>query len=153
MATARSATAGARTPWEKAVVLENWVDENLGAADFTVGFATASEVLQTRTGDCTEHAVLLAALCRALDIPARVAMGLVYLEGPGNFGYHMWTEVNIDGKWWAIDGTLAQGYVAGGHIKLADGSLKGASALGTFLPILQVIGKLKITVEAIETGE
>ena len=42
--------------------------------------ATAAEVARSREGDCTEHAVLLAALARARGIPARVAMGLVYVR-------------------------------------------------------------------------
>ena len=35
---------------------------------------------RTRSGDCSEHAVLLTALLRARGIPARVSHGLVYLE-------------------------------------------------------------------------
>jgi hypothetical protein len=77
-------------------------------------------------------------------------MGLVYLEGSKEFGYHMWTEVEIGGTWYGVDGTLGQGFIAGGHIKLADGSLKGATAMSTFLPIFKVIGKLKIAVEKVE---
>lgn len=150
VSTAREVVGGAADPWEKVVRLERWVDRNMTNRDFSIGFATAGEVIQTRQGDCTEHAVLLAALCRAVGVPARVAMGLVYLEGTGEFGYHMWTEVNVGGRWYAADGTLGQGFVAGGHIKLADGSLKGANALSTFLPIFKVIGKLKIDVEKVE---
>ena len=37
--------------------------------DLSVGFATAADVARTAQGDCTEHAVLLAALLRASDIP------------------------------------------------------------------------------------
>ena len=149
-AIARQATAGIDDPWVKAQRLEGWVDRNMSNADFSVGFASASEALRTRKGDCTEHAVLLAALCRSVGVPARVAMGLVHIESAGAFGYHMWTEVNIGGEWYALDGTLGNGYVAGGHIKIADGSLKGASALGTFLPIVNVLGKLTIEVDKVE---
>ena len=48
-------------------------------------------------------------LARARGIPARVAIGLVYMEGEQAFGYHMWTEVYIDKRWIPIDGTLALG--------------------------------------------
>lgn len=136
--------------WEKAQRLEKWVHENMTQRDFSIGFATASEVARTRRGDCTEHAVLLAALCRAVGIPSRVAIGLVYLEGTGAFGYHMWTEIQVAGSWYALDGTLGQGSIGGGHIKLADGSLKGVAAMSTVLPVLQLLGKLDIKVEKIE---
>lgn len=144
------AAGGVADPWKKAQRLERWVDQNMTNRDFSAGLDSASTVIQTRQGDCTEHAVLLAALCRAAGIPARVAMGLVYLESAQAFGYHMWTEVQIGGEWFAIDGTLGQGFVAGGHIKLLDSSLKGASAFSTILPILNFIGKLKIDVEKVE---
>lgn len=148
--TAKSVAGNTNDAWQKTIALERWVDRNMTNRDFSVGLATAGEVIETRQGDCTEHAVLLAALCRAVDVPSRVAMGLVYVEGAGAFAYHMWTEVNVGGTWYAVDGTLGQGYVGGGHLKLTHGSLAGASALSTFLPIINVIGKLKIQVEKIE---
>lgn len=150
IAAARKVVGGEKDPWVQATLLEAWVDRVMSSHDFSIGFATAGEVIRTKTGDCTEHAVLLAALCRAVGVPARVAMGLVYLEGDGRFGYHMWTEVWIAGAWYALDGTLGRGAVSGGHLKIADGSLQGASALSTFLPIFNVMGKLTINVEAIE---
>ena len=67
--------------------------------NFTQALATAADVAQTREGDCTEHAVLLAALARAKDIPARVAIGLVYVESLKGFGYHMWTELYVNDAW------------------------------------------------------
>lgn len=149
VAQAKQLTAGVDNAWKKVQLLEKWVDQNMTNRDFTIAFADAKEVFETRQGDCTEHAVLLAALCRAVGIPSRVAMGLVYLEGTGAFGYHMWTEVFINGTWYPADGTLGQGFIAGGHIKIADGSLKGASALSTLLPIFRVIGKMNIHVEEI----
>jgi hypothetical protein len=119
--------------------------------DFSIGFASSNEIIDTRRGDCTEHAVLLAALCRAAGIPARVAMGLVYLEHSSSFGYHMWTEVFIGRNWYALDGTIGQGSIGAGHIKIADGSLKGVDANSTFLPIFKVIGKLQI--EVVSAGD
>jgi hypothetical protein len=137
-------TKGYEDPWEKGMLLEAWVDGHMTNQDFSIGFASSNEIIETRRGDCTEHAVLLAALCRAAGIPARVAMGLVYLEQPASFGYHMWTEVFVGGDWYALDGTIGQGSIGAGHIKIADGSLKGVDANSTFLPIFKVIGKLQI---------
>ena len=36
------------------------------------------------SGDCTEHAVLLAAVVKARGLPARVCHGLVYVEQGGS---------------------------------------------------------------------
>ena len=61
----------------------------------TVSLPSAREVLRTRVGDCNEHTVLYVAMARALGLPARIAVGLVYLRGA--FYYHAWPEVYVDG--------------------------------------------------------
>ena len=71
------------------------------------GFDIASQVASHRSGDCTEHAVLLAALARSLDRPARVAIGtLIARDGEkiGAFG-HAWVEIHRDGAWSLLDAT------------------------------------------------
>src|SRR6185369_1750667 len=65
-------------PWKVACALEKFVAQTVHNKNFSTAFATAAEVARSLEGDCTEHAVLLAALCRARQIPARVAVGLVY---------------------------------------------------------------------------
>jgi hypothetical protein len=115
---------------------------------YSQAFASAAEVIDAGEGDCTEHAVLLAALCRARKIPARVAIGLVYVNQA--FCYHMWTEVHVGGRWIPLDATRPQGGIGAAHLKMAHGHLEGASALSSFLPVLQVIGRLKIEILEVE---
>ena len=50
------------------------------------------------------------------------------------------------GNWIPIDATLAKGGIGAGHLELAHSSLKGASAYSSFLPVVQVVGRLKIEV-------
>ena len=99
-----------------------------------------------REGDCTEHAVFLAALARARGIPARVAIGLVYVGRLQAFGYHMWTEVYVDKRWIPVDATLNAGGIGAGHLKIAQSNLQGASAFIAFLPVVQLIGRVKIEI-------
>ena len=54
----------------------------------TISVPSAVQVLETLAGDCNEHTVLYVALARALGLPARTAVGLVYLRG--SFFYHAW---------------------------------------------------------------
>ena len=75
-----------------------------------------------------------------------MAIGLVYLPSADAFGYHMWTEVYIEKRWIPIDGTLAQGGIGAGHLEIARTNLKGASAYSAFLPVVQILGRLKIEV-------
>ncbi|MEN6558761.1 MAG: transglutaminase domain-containing protein [Thermoguttaceae bacterium] len=144
VADAKSVAGDRRDPWAIAVALERFVHDSIRRKDFSQAFATAAEVARSHEGDCTEHAVLLAALCRACGIPARVAFGLVYMEGGQAFGYHMWTEVYIDKRWIPIDGTLALGGIGAAHLKIAHTNLKGASAYSAMLPVVKMLGHLKI---------
>jgi hypothetical protein len=103
--------------------IENFVMGYITKKDFSVGYASAAEVARSRQGDCTEHALLTAAMCRAAGIPARVACGLVYADAIGEkknvFGAHMWTEVYLGDKWFPIDSTRAPNGFSAGHITLA----------------------------------
>jgi transglutaminase/protease-like cytokinesis protein 3 len=115
--------------------------------------ASAAEVAKDLSGDCTEHAVLLAAMCRARGIPARVAVGLVYVPEPSSFGGHMWTEVFVRGKWIPLDATLGKGGIAADHIKFADSSFSDdgdSTPLTAFLPMVSVLSKLKIEVREVK---
>jgi len=150
VAMARKAAGTQQDPWKVAVALEGYVSRLITKKDFSRAFATAAEVAENPAGDCTEHAVLLAALARARGIPARAAMGLVYMQGKQSFGYHMWDEVYVDGRWVPIDATLGQGGIGAAHLELAHSNLKGASAYSSFLPVIQVIGRLKIEVLEVE---
>ena len=145
---AQRATRGVTDPWQKAQRITKVVYEHVRNKTFEVAFAAASEVVVNRSGDCTEHSVLAAAMCRAVGIPSRVAVGLVYVNDPKHelkgFGYHMWIEVYVNQRWVALDPTLDQVDVDALHIKLADSSLQGVSPFEMFLPILRVGGKLEI---------
>jgi hypothetical protein len=70
-------------------------------------FWTASRAARNKAGDCTEHAVLLAAVARALGHPARVVLGYAVLTDANN-GYafgHAWTEIHDGSRWQRIDAT------------------------------------------------
>jgi transglutaminase-like putative cysteine protease len=68
-------------------------------------FDNASTVATRREGDCTEHAVLLAAAARLFGKPSRVVLGvaLVRLEGRLMALGHAWTEIHDGGRWQIAD--------------------------------------------------
>ena len=144
-AVAKEVAGSDTAPWPIAQRLEKWVRRNITTKGFKVGFASAAEVIKRREGDCSEHAVLLAALARAAGIPARVAIGLVYLQGTTGFAYHMWTEVFID-RWVGLDATVGLGHISACHIKIRHSSLRDASAMSVFLPTVRLIGRLRLKV-------
>ena len=113
----------------------------------TVSLPSAREVLRTKIGDCNEHTALYVAMARALDIPTRIAVGLVHMRGA--FYYHAWPEVYLDegdgrGLWLPVDPTLNQFPADATHLRLARGGLDRQAA------ILPMIGRLEMTVLDLE---
>lgn len=147
---ANSVAKDEANPWFVAQALERRVRDLVQVTEFSQAIASAAEVARTRQGDCTEHAMLLAAACRARKIPARVAVGLVYYGQAGGFAYHMWTEVWIDGHWIPLDATLGQGGIGAAHLKVAESNLAGGSGYSAILPVFQVMGRLKLEIVAVE---
>ncbi len=143
--------AGKETdPAAIARAMEKFVRNKLDKKNFSTALASAAEVAKNLEGDCTEHAVLLAAMLRAKQIPSRVAVGIVYVEHQKqpSFGGHMWTEAWLNGKWVPLDGTLGVGGATAGHIKMGDASFsdENTSPVGTFAPLMLAIGSLQIDV-------
>jgi len=150
MQMANSVAATESDPWKLACALEKHVDDTIKLKNFAQAFSTAAEVARSLEGDCTEHAVLLAALCRARKLPARCAFGLIYFEPLKGFAFHMWTEVWIGGQWVPMDATLGQGGIAADHLKLGDTSLSGQSPLAALLGVMNAFGRLELQLVSAE---
>ena len=103
----------------------------------TFSVPNALQVLETRQGDCNEHTVLYVAMARALGLPARTAVGLVYVNDA--FFYHAWPEVWLD-EWVAVDPTFGQYPADAAHIRFVTGGLAQQ------LEIVRLIGNLDIEV-------
>lgn len=89
--------------------IEHFISDYIDNPSYIHDFAFASTVATSKSGDCTEFAVLVVALARALGLPARVIMGTVIVEGNDNieaYG-HAWGEVWQGDKWHRIDAALA----------------------------------------------
>jgi transglutaminase-like putative cysteine protease len=141
---AQRVTRGVVDPWEKAKAINKWVAQNIRDKNFKIAFAAAGEVARNLSGDCTEHSVLAAAMCRAVGIPSRAVVGLIYVDELDGFGYHMWDEVFVNNRWVAIDPSFDQTIVDAVHIKLSDTSLDGVAPFEAFLPVVAVVGRLSI---------
>jgi hypothetical protein len=147
-ATAAKAVGEETGSWSKALNLEKWVHDNMEVSS-AIGFPSAGQICRDLKGDCRQHAILLTALCRAAEIPARTAVGLIYVHDKGRspyFGFHMWTEVAIDGQWLGLDAILGQGGIAATHLKMGDHSWTKTATLAPLLPVSQALGKVQIEV-------
>ena len=130
-----------QNPLEATRRIEVFVRNYITNKDYGVVYAKASEVVGSRQGDCTEHAVLAAAMCQASGIPAQVVAGIVYTEEFGErenvFVPHAWVRAYAGGTWVEFDPALPQGYDLG-HIAMASGDgspsdyLNVATTMGAF---------------------
>lgn len=127
--------------------LEAWVAENVHYRGAGVGLATARQTLDSRDGDCTENAFLLAALLRAAGIPSRVVVGLVYAgatDQGGRMVPHAWVEAWA-GDWVALDSALHAPRVDATHLAMAKsaGGEEGA-VLDVTVPLLRGLGRFDL---------
>jgi hypothetical protein len=141
---ARAAVGDTKDAAEAVRKIESFVAGYISGKTLSVGYASAAEVAVSRQGDCTEHAVLTAAMCRAVGIPARVVFGVVYLEeflGRKNvFGGHAWAAAYMGDKWVGLDATRAPNGYGVGHILLATGN----GDPGDFFGMVNTLGYFKI---------
>jgi hypothetical protein len=125
-----------RGPKMIAQKLHAWVSDSI-AKVATYGVPNALAVLHAMKGDCNEHTQLYVALVRSLGIPARVATGLLYVNG--KFYYNAWAEVWL-GDWVAVDPTFGEFPADAAHLRFVLDGLSRQSEL------LQLMGNLKIKV-------
>lgn len=149
-------------PLKQAEAMRAGVERHLSSKDLGSAFASAGQAAESRSGDCTEHAVLLAALLRARGIPARVASGLVYVPPhagrPAGWGWHLWTQALVPPpgarddaapRWFDLDATIpARGpRFHPAHILVATSDLAGGAADPAFTSALGLIGAIEIELE------
>ena len=136
--------------------LWKWLFDDMRKVN-VAGVPSAIEVLQTMEGDCNEHTTLYVALARAIGLPSRMAIGLVWANarggGPGLY-YHAWPEVYLGRVgaagfggavekapgWYAVDPTLGQFPADAGHLRFLVGGLDQQ------VDLLKLMGKLQVEV-------
>ena len=149
---ARRAIGGTKDAAEAARKIEAFVAGYIENRNLSVGYASAAEVAASRQGDCSEFAVLTAAMCRAVGIPAQVVAGVAYVDdflGQRGFGGHAWTQAYIGGKWVGLDASFrgaGRGGYDAGHIALAVGN----GEPGDLFNLAPTLGQFKIDKVTVE---
>lgn len=144
---ARKAVGDTQDAGQAARRIEAFVADYIEVRSLSVGYASAAEVAASRQGDCSEFAVLTAAMCRAVGIPAQVVMGIAYIEDfaglKNRFGGHAWVQAYVGDKWIGLDAAFKSGGKKGfgpGHIALAIGN----GDPGDFFELAAILGRFKI---------
>ncbi|QWT18439.1 transglutaminase-like domain-containing protein [Bacillus sp. NP157] len=139
---AKRVVGDARSDLQRMRRLRSFLSDYIDEKGLDVGYASALETIHSRRGDCTEHAVLLTAMARALGIPARVVTGVVYVDRFGGasrvFVPHAWTQAWVENRWVSFDS--AQRRFDATHIALGVGS----GDPWRFFRSMSVLGNIRI---------
>jgi hypothetical protein len=159
-ALARQAVGDEKNPVRAAHLIERFVRAYITKKDLNIGFGSAEETAKSREGDCTEHAVLCAALGRVVGLPTRCVVGFGYIppgdEEPtisnavdtntGLFGFHMWAEAWIGSDQWVPMDAALDGFDVG-HIAITKSALEEVNPVVDLnTPVFQLMQSLKIEI-------
>jgi hypothetical protein len=136
-----------RNSWTVAKKINDFVHQHIENKSLAHAFATASEAMAAKEGDCTEHAVLFSALAKIVGLPTKLITGLVYVGGPeGIFGYHQWVEVWLGDRWVAMDPTFGQNVADPTHIKFTEGLSDAEGLRQAGVAAAELFGNIKLEV-------
>ena len=89
---------------ERPTAIASWVFERIAYELGASGpLDSAVDTLLTGRGVCRDFAHLTVAVCRALEIPARLAA--VYAPGLSPMDFHAVAEARVEGRWEVVDAT------------------------------------------------
>jgi transglutaminase-like putative cysteine protease len=115
---AHEITAGHLLGYNQVSAIAAWIRRTISyesvGSDIQV---SAVEVNSRQWGVCRDFSHLGIALCRSLNIPARLVVG--YLYGLAPMDLHAWFEAYVGGRWYTFDATQEE--VKGGYVVLGYG--------------------------------
>jgi transglutaminase-like putative cysteine protease len=93
-----------QTGYEKVNAICQWVRSNVVYEyGYSSSSSSACDINLSRIGVCRDFSHLCIALCRAINIPARMVVGYLYELQPMDL--HAWFEVYLENQWFTFDST------------------------------------------------
>ena len=103
-ATAVSIVGKAAPGYPQVEAIRAWIKKNVR---YQYGTSTAStsalDTVKSRVGVCRDFSHLGMALCRSLNIPARMVVG--FMKDLEPMDLHAWFEAYVGGRWYSFDAT------------------------------------------------
>lgn len=141
---ARAITAAATPGYTQVETIRAWIHDHFEYAYGTTdSSSSARDVLTSGKGVCRDYAHVGIALCRALDIPARMVVGYLYDLKPMDM--HAWFQAYIGRNWYTFDATQEQ--PRGNRIVVAHGKDAADVAIATYFTDIQLT-RLQVSVQA-----
>lgn len=92
--------------YSRVLAIQHWVQQHVAFVSNTSDSSTSAvDTLISQVGVCRDFAHLMIALCRALNIPARIVTGTDYGADPalGPPDFHAYVEVYLGDRWYLFD--------------------------------------------------
>jgi transglutaminase-like putative cysteine protease len=139
---ASSIVGNAPGGYQQVEAIRRWLHDHLkyqyGQSDAST---SALDTAKSKVGVCRDFSHLGIALCRSLNIPARMVVGYLHQLDPMDL--HAWFEAFVGGRWYVFDGTQSE--PRGNRIAIAYGRDAADVALVTQFGALE-LKEMKVTV-------
>jgi transglutaminase-like putative cysteine protease len=138
-------TQNFQTGYERVNAICQWVRSNvIYEYGYSSSSSSACDINLSRIGVCRDFSHLCIALCRAVNIPARMVVG--YLHDLKPMDLHAWFEVYLENQWFTFDATQAQ--PKGNRVVLAYGRDASDVAFATQFGNI-FLNDMQVSVEAV----
>jgi transglutaminase-like putative cysteine protease len=141
---AREIVNAALPGYAQVEIIRQWIHDHIEYAYGTTdSSSSAKDVLATGKGVCRDYAHIGIALCRSLDIPARMVVGYLYELNPMDL--HAWFQAFVGNRWFTFDATQTE--AKGNRIVIAYGKDAADVAIATYFTDMSLT-QLTVTVQA-----
>lgn len=133
---AKEIVGDASPGYEQVDTICQWIQANINYRYGTSDASTSAlDTAKNRVGVCRDFAHLGMALCRSLNIPARMVVGYLYQLDPMDL--HAWFEAYVGDRWYTFDATQPE--ARGNRITIAYGRDAADVALSTQFGVMQLL--------------
>ena len=134
--------------FEKVKVCREELVKQIKFKEFDNQIGSVLETTKSKQADCVEHALLFASVCRAMGIPTRIALGMIFnrnKEEP-EMKFHAWIEFHDGERWVPSDSSDQQFPTSIDRIKVLESNFTDPNPYLDILKVYQIMTELEISV-------
>ncbi len=134
---------------DKAKACQREIQKRVILKEYDVQIRPVPFVAKSRKGNCVEHATMLAAVCRSLSIPTRIAIGLKWNDSKETpaMKFHTWVEIQDGPRWVAMDSSQESLPSSIDRIKFRDSDFNAENPYLEILEVYKLLPGLDIEVK------
>jgi len=133
---------------DKANACRREIQRRIRLKEFDKQIGTIANSLKTKQANCIEHALLFASVCRSLNIPTRIAMGVKFNRSTENpaMKFHAWIEIHDGERWVPMDSSDEVDPISIDRFKIQDSNFNNRNPYIDLLVVYRQLPELSIEV-------